>query len=475
MNLNKGNFMTNQPTPDDMIYYCFAAKMRGYNSLALDRLKYLFVSFFDMEDSEVHIGYYGEAPDSLLDIGRLSDNDTQLIYFATKVKINSWALRAFTESNNAACFKMESHRQASFIQPVMAFTRLQETSDHPLVLSRSLALSAQLRDECVYSILGFQKGLFARKLPMIVDPQYPILEDEKIFPESCGKVGKIGLNQVVEKILEKVRQYCIDYTEKQQANNKTKERVTYINGADPFDLKEFGNLADNAGVFCFTNGHIQISDSTYHDGGNLNLIPTATRSVNQHIQIKVELSGIYKAYVEFFAERQFNGSTWMCEGIAHDPVFVVLDYRDGSLNASFEVCALSSAPVGRFTMFASGLLDTVGTRIDEYFRDYEIDYDDVIVVRDADGWHTLCRHEGFIDAITLIDPDRSIKTPTIDPKYSDVLDAIKHFMVEAGHRLLMKDNLSGGNLKGVHKGVAYNWFIVHADTVVVTEYPKGKQ
>ena len=149
MNLNKGNFMTNQPTPDDMIYYCFAAKMRGYNSLALDRLKYLFVSFFDMEDSEVHIGYYGEAPDSLLDIGRLSDNDTQLIYFATKVKINSWALRAFTESNNAACFKMESHRQASFIQPVMAFTRLQETSDHPLVLSRSLALPTQLRDECV--------------------------------------------------------------------------------------------------------------------------------------------------------------------------------------------------------------------------------------------------------------------------------------------------------------------------------------
>jgi hypothetical protein len=80
-------------------------------------------------------------------------------------------------------------------------------------------------------------------------------------------------------------------------------------------------------------------------------------------------------------------------------------------------------------MFASGLLDTVGTRIDEYFRDYEIDYD----------------------------------------------DAIKHFMVEAGHHLLMKDNLSGGNLKGVHKGVAYNWFVVHADTVVVTEYPKGKQ
>ena len=86
--------MTNQPTPDDMIYYCFAAKMRGYNSLAMDHLKYLFVSFFDMEDSEVHIGYYGEAPDSLLDIGRLSDNDTQLTYFATKVKINSEALLA---------------------------------------------------------------------------------------------------------------------------------------------------------------------------------------------------------------------------------------------------------------------------------------------------------------------------------------------------------------------------------------------
>jgi hypothetical protein len=94
MNLNKENFMTNQPTPNDVIYYCFAAKMRGYNSPAMEHLKNLFVTFFDMENSEVHIGYYGEAPDSLLDIGRLSDNDTQLIYFATKVKINGWALWA---------------------------------------------------------------------------------------------------------------------------------------------------------------------------------------------------------------------------------------------------------------------------------------------------------------------------------------------------------------------------------------------